>query len=463
MQLTIILPVFASLITGVPSLVLKDNVGRLPALGWNSWNKFACSISEEQFLVAAEQFVKLGLKDVGYQYVNIDDCWQIKDRRDNATNRLIPDPQRFPDGINGTAKKIHDMGLKIGIYSSAGTHTCQNYQASLGLEETDAQTWAEWGIDYLKYDNCNVPSEWQDECNFCVPEGPPFNIGNNNGTCIVGQNFNNPCPAGYDYSKSKSAKRYAAMRDALAKQNRTILYSLCQWGTANVDSWGNETASSWRVTNDIDPSWRRVLDIWNQYTFRLHSTDFWGHGDMDMLEVGNGLSLPESRSHFAFWAAMKSPLLIGCDLSQASAAEVEVMKNKYLLAFNQDPVVGAPAMPYRWGTNPDWTFNASFPAEYWSGKSSNGTLLLLFNPYSDTKQKTASFSEVPELGGGSYEVTDVWTGENKGCVHEKIDAWIEGHDTAAYVIGKRCGWASANKDGKQQPAVLEEGYKRWLA
>ncbi|CAI6336237.1 unnamed protein product [Periconia digitata] len=413
------------------ALVLDDNVGRLPALGWNSWNRFGCDITESQFLTAAQKFVDLGLKDAGYEYVNIDDCWQVKDRRDDE-GRMVPDPERFPDGISGTADKIHDMGLKIGIYSSAGDKTCQGYVASIRNEETDAATWAEWGVDYLKYDNCYIPGEMKDECNYCVPELTKLE----NGTCVDTKGL---CPSDYDYHKSNSAKRFTAMRDALAKQDRTILYSICEWGTANVQQWGNETGSSWRMSNDIDPSWKRILDIWNQNSFQMHYVDFWGHPDADMLEVGNGITLPQSRSHFAFWAAMKSPLLIGCDLEKAKPEEIEVMKNRHLLAFNQDPVVGKPAAPYKWGTNPQWTFNASFPAEFWSGASSNGTLVLMFNPHDDTRFKSSTFSEIPELAGGdAYEVLDVWSDKSLGCVREKLQADVEGFDTAAFLVGGKC-------------------------
>jgi alpha-galactosidase len=341
------------------------------------------------------------------------------------------------------------LGLKIGIYSSAGDKTCQAFEASIDHEDLDAATWAEWGIDYLKYDNCYIPGQYLDECQFCVPEKRDDLV---NGTCTK---LENACAPNYDYTKSNTFKRYTKMRDALLKQNHTILYSLCEWGTANVQQWGNQTASSWRMSNDIDPTWERVLDIWNQNSFQLSHVDFWGHPDMDMLEIGNGITLPQSRSHFAFWAAMKSPLLIGCDLSKASKDEIAVMKNKILLAFNQDTNIGGPAKPYKWGTNPNWTFNSSFPAEYWSGASSNGTLVLMFNPYNETKPKTASFSEIPELGGGWYEVTDVWTGENKGCVQEKIDATVEGFDTAAYLVGKRCTVSGLNAMG-QVPLKLQE-------
>ncbi|KAF2740832.1 alpha-galactosidase [Polyplosphaeria fusca] len=417
------------------ALVLKNNVGRLPALGWNSWNAFACNIEESKFLTAAQKFIDLGLKDVGYEYVNIDDCWQVKDRRD-SNGRLIPDPKKFPDGISGTAKKIHDMGLKIGIYSSAGTLTCALYQASLGKEAIDAQTWAEWGIDYLKYDNCQFPSNWNDKCDFCVWDDDRTS-GLRNGTCTTSKNL---CAAGYDYGASNTAKRFSAMRDALLAQSRPILYSLCEWGLAGVQQWGNATGSSWRATGDISAKWTRVLSILNQNSFYLNNVDFWGHSDADMLEVGNNLNVAEGRSHFALWAAMKSPLLIGTDLAKIKTDDLKTLKNTNLLAFNQDPVYGKPAMPYKWGTNPNWTFNSSFPAEFWSGAYSNGsTLVLMFNPYTATKTKTAVWGEIPQLKGGSrYQVTDVWTGQSLGCVQDKLDMQVGAHDTAGLWISGPC-------------------------
>ncbi|ORY13416.1 glycoside hydrolase superfamily [Clohesyomyces aquaticus] len=412
--------------------VVRGDVGKLPALGWNSWNAYHCDITEAQFLTAAEKFIDLGLKDAGYEYVNIDDCWQIKDRRDNVTNRLIPDPARFPEGIKGTADKIHALDLKIGIYSSAGDLTCAGYQASINHEWIDAATWAEWGIDYLKYDNCNVPANWTDACRGCVPENRSLI----NGTCVDQQEL---CPSGFDYSKSLTAERFRIMRDALLAQNRTILYSLCEWGEAGVQQWGKDVGASWRMSGDIDPRWGRIVDILNQNSFYLNNVDFWGHSDADMLEVGNGLTIQESRSHFALWAAMKSPLLIGTDLARIDPAELEVLKNKYLIAFSQDAKYGAPAKPYKWGTNPDWTFNASFPAEYWSGASTAGTLVLIFNPYGESKNKTAVWKEIPELSkGGSYQVTDIWSGKQLGCVKGELKVEVEGHDTIGLLVGEEC-------------------------
>jgi alpha-galactosidase len=250
-------------------------------------------------------------------------------------------------------------------------------------------------------------------------------------------------PPGYDWSTSNTAERYRIMRGALLAQNRTILYSLCEWGEAQVESWGNATGNSWRISNDIEPTWSRIVSILNQNSFLLNSVDFWGHNDADMLEVGNGnLTLEENRSHFALWAAMKSPLIIGTALDVLSEELVGVLKNRYLLAFHQDETYGSPATPYKWGINPDWTFNATHPAEYWSGASMEGTLVLAFNSLGTEEAKDILWSEVPELeveeGSVSFEVVDIWTGENLGCLEGGIHRMVGSHDTMGFLVGRKC-------------------------
>ncbi|KAI1201106.1 glycoside hydrolase family 27 protein [Nemania serpens] len=416
----------------VSALEWADGTGQLPALGWNSWNAYHCDINETLILDAANAMVKFGFQDAGYEYVNLDDCWSVKSGRDSVTQQLVPDPERFPNGISGLADQIHALGFKIGIYSSAGTQTCAGYPASIGYESIDAATWAAWGIDYLKYDNCNVPSNWTDECNACV-----YSLGNPdnyvNGTCIDSDDY---CPAEYDYTTSNSAKRYAVMRDALQAQNRTILYSLCSWGTAGVEQWGNETGNSWRMSDDIQPGFNSVTSILNMNSFILDDVDFWGHPDPDMLEVGNdGLITAEERTHFAFWAAMKSPLLIGTNLETASEEAKSILLNRYLLAFNQDDIYGAPAKPYKWGTNPDYTFNATNPAEFWSGESQAGTLVLMVNTLADSRNMTADFAEVPHLDAdATYRVLDIWTGEDLSSSASGITVEVASHDTAALLF-----------------------------
>ncbi|KAH8878914.1 glycoside hydrolase [Thozetella sp. PMI_491] len=423
-----------------------DAVGRLPALGWNSWNAFNIDIDEKKVITAAKKIVELGLKDAGYIYVNIDDGWSVKEGRHKKTGRLVPDPKKFPSGINGTTAKVHALGLKFGIYSSAGTHTCAGWPASLEHEEIDAETWAEWGVDYLKYDNCNVPYHWLDECDACSPDsdgGPgPYP----NGTCkgLDG----NWCEEDYDYTESRTAERFRRMRDALLAQDRPILYSLCEWGFQKVETWATDVGQSWRSSGDIFENWPRVMELLNRNSFKLNYVDFYSRSDPDMLEVGSKhLNLYETRSHFALWAAMKGPLLIGTDLAVIKPEHLAILKNEVLLAFNQDPKIGKPAMPYKWGTNPDWTWNASFPAEYWSGAFSNpksgavDTLVLVLNNYPKNGTRDVVWAEIPQLSsakGATYEVTDVWTGKSLGCFKDHISVSIESHDTAVLVIADQC-------------------------
>ncbi|CAL3966924.1 unnamed protein product [Diplocarpon coronariae] len=345
------LPVLAAL-PGVHCLLQKDNVGKLPALGWNSWNAFYCDIDEAKIMTAATQMVALGLKDVGYEYVN----------------------------------------------------------------------------------------------NACVPElsGGPYP----NGTC---PDLQDPAPEGYDWSQSNSARRYELMRDALLAQNRTILYSICSWGLAGVNSWGNATGNSWRSSGDIDESWARIMEIFNFNSFQLNSVGFWGRNDPDMLEVGNGaLTDAECRSHFAFWAAMKSPVIIGTELGKLKSSLVDLLKNQYLLSFNQDEVYGGPAVPYKWGVNPDWTFNKTNPAEYWSGRSTEGTLVLALNSLGASAARQILWEEVPELKSGrNWRVTDIWSGKSR-CVAGGIHRTLQSHDTMGFIVGEQCGEGEAESmDGLQ--------------
>ncbi|KAK8050933.1 hypothetical protein PG993_002318 [Apiospora rasikravindrae] len=399
-------------------------------MGWNSWNEYACDISEDVFVRVADLMVELGLRDLGYQYVNIDDCWSVKGTaRDNVTRRIIPDPVKFPRGIRHVAEEMHARGLKLGIYGDAGTQTCGGYPGSLGYEEVDAAAWSEWGVDYLKYDNCNIPQEWVD-----VPYMYPDNGGSPDGYV----------PQGYDWSTSNSSTRYTRMRDALLAQNRTIQYSLCIWGHANVVTWGNQTGHSWRMYSDIYPDWtgahqgsQGLMPILNQAAFYWNVSGFWGRNDWDMLEVGNGnLTLEENRSHFALWAALKSPLIIGTKLDSIRPEILAVLKAEEIIAFNQDPVYGVGAMPYRW----DGVGNDTHPADYWAGSSSRGVHAFLLNTEEERDMELV-FAEIPGLQeqqvaakSGPYLVHDMWTGKDIGVFSDSLVLRVKRHDTAAVRI-----------------------------
>ncbi|KAL2784394.1 glycoside hydrolase [Aspergillus keveii] len=367
-------------------------------MGWNPWNTYDCNIREAIVLDAAENLVTSGLRDAGYDHVNIDDCWQVKSGRDNVTNELIPGPVNFPRGIKGVADDIHDLGLKLGIYSSAGTETCAEYPASLYYEDIDAASFAAWGVDYLKYDNCGVPRNWSDPYTACTDRWSDTV----NGTCV---GLSNPAPEDYDWGTSLTAERYRRMGDALAKQDRAI-------------------------HKDIRANWGRVLEILNRNSFLMNYVEF---------GVGvRGLTSAQERTHFAFWALMKSPLIIGASLTVLTDDQLALLKNSRLISFNQDRCYEKPAAPYKWGTNPDWTFDASFPAEYWSGESRAGTFIAMLNTGSAAANKTALFSEIPELRlRRRYKIVDAWTGENLGCYSKQYTALVESHDTTV-LIAKPC-------------------------
>ncbi|EJD03845.1 glycoside hydrolase, partial [Fomitiporia mediterranea MF3/22] len=385
---------------------------------WNSWNAYGCNINEQKILSAAQDIVSLGLKDAGYEYVNIDDCWATMSR-DPSTGRIVPDPTKFPSGIDGLAEQIHTMGLKMGIYSDAGTATCAGFPGSLGNETIDAQTFADWGIDCIT-DNCNVPANWTDSgvraihrCWKIMRVNLPDRRYHR--TTII-SNYSN------------TGIRYRRMAGALASVSRPILFSLCEWGIDNVWDWGGRVGHSWRMSGDATPAWSYITEIIALNVQHLDSIQFFAHNDMDMMEVGNGnLTIEEQRTHFAAWAFLKSPILLGTDLSQLSADQVAIISNKELLAFSQDASVAEPARPF--------TSDTSSPPQFFSGNSSAGTHVFIINTGSSTQTMSFNFADVEGLEGGqSYLVHDMWSGEDIGEFSGSFSTSVASHDTAALSI-----------------------------
>jgi len=283
-----------------------------PPMGWNSWNTFACDVDEKMIRDMADAMVASGMKDAGYEYINIDDCWHGE--RD-ANGRIQVNKKTFPSGMKALADYVHSKGLKIGIYSDAGNTTCAGFPGSRGHEYQDAQTYAEWGIDYLKYDWCDTKDI-------------------------------NPIGA------------YTTMRDALAKTGRPILFSICEWGDNKPWEWATDIGHAWRISGDITPCWDcehnwgswsswgvlKILDMRDALRLRQYA----GPGkwnDMDMMEVGNGMTEAQDRSHFSLWAMMNSPLIAGNDLRTMSDATRRILTNKEIIALNQDGL-GIQAMKY---------------------------------------------------------------------------------------------------------------------
>ena len=268
---------------------------RLPVLGFNTWNQFACNISETLIKELADSVVDLGLDKIGYNYINIDDCWQASTRDSNG--KIQSDPIRFPSGMKALGEYIHSKGLKFGIYSSAGFKTCEAFPASLGMEYNDVMSYVEFEVDYLKYDNCYT-------------------------------------------DKAPPNKRYKIMGEAIDKSGRDIYYNLCEWGVENPAAWAGEVANSWRISPDIRDGWSSILSraAISAPLWRYASVDY-GWNDPDMLEVGNGgCSDEEYRTHFALWAMLKAPLILGNDLRSLEIGDsiYDIISNKDIIAINQD-------------------------------------------------------------------------------------------------------------------------------
>ena len=259
-------------------------------MGWNSWNKFACDINETLIYQTIDALNKSGLIELGYNYMNLDDCWQIS-RDENGV--IQPDPH-FPNGIKPLVDYAHSKGLKFGLYSDAGNYTCQIRPGGYGYEEIDAKTYSEWGVDYLKYDNCL----------------------NGHVTAKI---------------------RYPRMRDALLNQTKPIFYSICNWGEEGIPIWGREVGNSWRTTVDIVDNWKSMISIIDENNQWYEYAGPGGWNDPDMLEVGNGgMTTIEYKTHFALWAISKAPLLIGCDVTKMSNDTWNILTNPEVIAVNQD-------------------------------------------------------------------------------------------------------------------------------
>ncbi|KAG9011859.1 hypothetical protein FRB90_006957 [Tulasnella sp. 427] len=407
-----------SLLAGAQAL--ENGLARTPQMGWNTWNHFGCEITEDLILSAARVIVKTGLKDLGYEYVLIDDCWQAAER-DPKTKAPVANPKKFPNGIKHLADEIHKMGLKMGIYSDAGSLTCGGYFGSLDYEEIDAKQYAAWEVDYLKYDNC-------------------FNEGRS-GTPQISQ------------------QRYAVMSKALNATGRPILYSMCNWGEDQPWNWATTIANSWRISGDITDSFNRfdercpctqVLDckLAGYHCAVARIIDFAaplgqkaGPGrfnDLDMLEVGNsGMTYDEYVTHFSMWAILKSPLILGNDLNDMSDETFAIITNEAIIAVSQDPM-GSPA-------NRIWKKEvAGGDLQLWVGGLTNeSTVVALLNTGEETIKTSVSIADVFTDGSDSlrraaYRLYDLWGLEDNA----KLDANVTMTPRAALVPrkdGKRYG------------------------
>nr|WP_251512525.1 ricin-type beta-trefoil lectin domain protein [Actinacidiphila bryophytorum] len=376
-----------------PAVALGNGLALTPQMGFNDWNAYGCNVSESLIKSTAQAMHTNGMQAAGYTYVNIDDCWMTHNR--DSSGRLVPDPSKFPDGIKGTADYVHSLGLKLGIYEDAGTATCAGYPGSLGHETTDAATFASWGVDYLKYDNCN-----------------------NNG--VSGQS------------------RYTAMRDALAATGRPILYSLCNWGQENVWTWGAGIGNSWRTTGDINASYSSMLSIFHS-NVGLASYAGPGHwNDPDMLEVGNGsLTATEARTEFSLWSEMAAPLIAGTNIASASSTTLSIYTNTRVIAVDQDPLGKQGTMVSSGGG-----------LDVLAKPLSNGDVsVALFNETGSTATISTTAGAVGKTGASSYTLTDLWSGATS-TTSGTISASVPAHGTVMYrVAGGTSGGTTGGSTG----------------
>lgn len=372
-------------------------MGLTPALGWNSWNTFTWDINETLIKEVVDCFVRDGYKDCGYEYIVIDDCWSLKER--DANGKLVADPNKFPSGMKAIGDYIHDHGLKFGMYSCAGTHTCGGYPGSFEHEFEDAKQFADWGVDYLKYDFCFKPRH------------------------IIGELL------------------YKRMSLALKNCGRDILFSACNWGEENVYNWIRESgAHSYRSTGDIQDSWDSIQKLALSQLEKAPYTGSFCFNDMDMLVVGmhgqsndgfirdgiGGCTDIQYKTHFALWALMSSPLMIGCDVRNASKETKKILQNKDLLRINQD-VEGRGA--YRIKVEPQW-FNADEAFVLVKVLANGDVAIGLFNLSDTQRELTVQFWDIglPYASGLSLALYDCFSHKELGQYKERFAATISAND-----------------------------------
>jgi alpha-galactosidase len=363
----------------------RNSLAQTPPMGWNSWNKFACQVTEDLIKSVADAMATNGMKEAGYQYVVIDDCWQ-KSRDENGF--IVADADHFPSGIKALADYVHSKGLKFGVYSDAGTKTCAGRPGSLGHEYQDALQYARWGVDYLKYDWCNTGTRSAQEA-------------------------------------------YSTMSNALLATGRPIVFSMCEWGTAKPWLWANGIGNLWRTTGDIGDAFSSKkkwpdgsccqLGMVDILDLQVGLESFAGPGhwnDPDMMEVGNGgMTIPEYRAHFSFWALLAAPLIAGNDVRSMTPDIKEILTNAEVIAVNQDKL-GQEGRRVR--KNGD--------LELWSKVMSDGSrAVILFNRGTTVSDLNVSWEEIGYPKGISAKVRDLWTHKDVGSFTGNYSAKVESH------------------------------------
>jgi alpha-galactosidase len=387
----------------MPKSALSKPLAATPPMGWNSWNMYGSKVHEDLIRETAEALVSSGMKDCGYEYVVIDDCWSDKAGRDR-TGSLVPDLEKFPSGMKALADAVHDMGLKLGIYSDAAELTCAKHPGSFGFEDEDAQLWASWGIDLLKYDYCSAPPD-----------------------------------------QETAIQRYARMGEALRRTGREFLFSLCEWGGRSPHLWGRQVGGHmWRISGDVFDSWVDVwMPSWKAYGIGVDTSidlaaelaEYGGPGgwnDLDMLVVGlqgkgqitgGGLSFLEYQTHMSVWCMACSPLMVGCDVRKLDPQTAELLTNREVLAVNQDPL-GRPARRVK----------RVGACEIWRKALSDGSAAVaLINRGSSGADVTLKARDVGQLDGPKL-ARNLWKGEDFADFKAELTLRVQPHETVLLKI-----------------------------
>ena len=341
-----------------------------PPMGWNSWNKFGCNVSDKLIREMADAIVSTGMKAAGYQFVNIDDCWQVSRAQDGS---IVVDPERFSNGMKPLADYIHSKGLKFGVYTDAGRMTCAKRPGSYEHEAQDIKTYAEWGVDYVKIDWCHADG--------LDPE-----------------------------------VQYAKFRDAIAQSGRTIVFSICNWGVKAPWTWGPQTGNLWRTTGDISDDYDRmsVIGFAQDGLEKFAGPGHWN--DPDMLEVGNGgMKHDEYLTHMSLWAILAAPLLAGNDIRSMSDETKAILMNPEVIAVNQDPK----------GVQGHRVWNEG-PLEIWVKALADGSRAAgLFNRGESELKITLNFKAIG--APASAKLRDVWARKDLGAMQNSYTAEVPKH------------------------------------
>jgi len=363
-----------------------EGLAPTPPMGWNSWNTFGTKIDEKLIKEMAETLISSGMKEIGYNYIMIDDGWEAMAR--DKDGNIVCDPNRFPSGMKALGDYIHQKGFKFGIHNCAGTKTCAGYPGGRGHEFQDARSYASWGVDYLKYDWC-------------------------------------------EHGTANAEETYKTMRDGLHTAGRPIVFSICEWGNSKPWLWAKDVGHLWRTTGDIADcydcqavyamGWKIILD--SQVGLEKYAgPDHWN--DPDMLEVGNpGLSLIESRSQFSLWCVLAAPLVAGNDVRKMSNEIRDILTNKEVIAIDQDPLG---KQGYQFMTQPG--------KQIWVKELSSGQwAVCFFNSGNEPFQMKVNWSSLGVLKG-TYQIRDLWQKKDLGTTEKDFAGDIAPHDVLLFKL-----------------------------